>query len=167
MQFEDFDVQTAVVCCEPSGRKVTVVWDTHLLDALLQVGMPVSQACDGVAMCGFCRVQVIEGEENLTPMESEERKILASLHADDDERLACCARVTGPVTRVTTHRGETSLAYAPVAAALRRSLGGSDDLGETVLAEVARLVPDVVGVRPPDGGLDSRAAPILKGDRPA
>jgi ferredoxin len=105
MRFEGFDIRTATVCCEPSGRKITVVCDTNLLDALLQVGMPVSQACDGVAMCGFCRVQVIEGEENLTPMESEEGRILASLHADDDERLACCARVTGPVTVTAEYWG--------------------------------------------------------------
>jgi ferredoxin len=105
MQFEAFDVRTSTVRCEPSGREITVVCDTNLLDALLQVGMPVSQACDGVAMCGFCRVQVIEGGENLTPMESEEGKILASLHADDDERLACCARVTGPVTVATDYWG--------------------------------------------------------------
>ena len=105
MQSEAFDLKTATVRCEPSGREVTVVCETNLLDALLQVGMPVSQACDGVAMCGFCRVQVIEGEHHLSPMASEERRILASLHADDDERLACCARVTGPVTVTTEYWG--------------------------------------------------------------
>jgi ferredoxin len=105
MQSEAFDIQTATVRCEPSGRKATVVCDSHLLDALLQIGMSVSQACDGVAMCGFCRVHVIEGLEHLTPMGSEERKILASLHADDNERLACSARVTGPVTVTTEYWG--------------------------------------------------------------
>ena len=103
MRFDNFDVRTATVRCEPSGRQVTVMCDSNLLDALLQIGMSVSQACDGVAMCGFCRVQVIEGEEHLTPMAAEERKILASLHADEDERLACCARVTGPVTVTTEY----------------------------------------------------------------
>ncbi len=105
MQFEAFDVQTATVRCEPSGREITVMCDSNLLDALLQIGMSVSQACDGVAMCGFCRVQVIEGGEHLTPMGVEERRILASLHADDDERLACSARVTGPVTVTTEYWG--------------------------------------------------------------
>ena len=38
-------------------------------------------------------------------MAAEERKILASLHADEDERLACCARVTGPVTVTTEYWG--------------------------------------------------------------
>jgi len=105
MQFEAFDIQTATVRCEPSGREITVVGDTNLLDALLQIGMSVSQACDGVAMCGFCRVQVIEGGEHLSAMESEERRILASLRAEDDQRLACCARVTGPVTVSTDYWG--------------------------------------------------------------
>jgi len=52
---------------------------------------------DGIALCGFCRVRVLEGLENLTPAESEEQKILAAEHAGSDERLACCARIHGPV----------------------------------------------------------------------
>ena len=105
MQFEAFDVRTATVRCEPSGREITVVCDTNLLDALLQIGMSVSQACDGVAMCGFCRVQVLEGGEHLTPAAAEEQRILVSLHANGDERLACCARVNGPVTVTTDYWG--------------------------------------------------------------
>ena len=105
MQVEGFDILTATVRCEPSGREARVVRDTNLLDALLQIGMSISQACDGVAMCGFCRVQVVEGAEHLTPMALEERRILGALRAGDDERLACCARVSGPVTVTTDYWG--------------------------------------------------------------
>ncbi len=103
MDWQNVKIEVATVRCEPSGRESTVVHDTNLLDALLQIGMPVSQACDGVALCGFCRVEIITGEENLTPAGAEEMKILASLHADDHERLACCSRVLGPVTLTTDY----------------------------------------------------------------
>jgi ferredoxin len=101
VKFSEFNLEVAAVRCEPSGREARVVHDTNLLDAVLQTGLGLGQSCDGIALCGFCRVQVLEGLENLTPMGEEERKVLAAQHAGDDERLACCARVRGPV-KITT-----------------------------------------------------------------
>jgi ferredoxin len=101
MRFSEFDVQVASVHLEPSGREVRVVHQTNLLDAVLQAGLGLGQSCDGIALCGFCRVQVVEGLENLSPMGEEEQKILAAQHAGDNERLACCARISGSV-RITT-----------------------------------------------------------------
>ena len=98
MSFPEFDVEVATVRCEPSGREVRVVHDTNLMDAVLQTGLGLGQSCDGIALCGFCRVQVVEGLENLTPASEKEHKVLAAQHAGDNERLACCARVSGPVT---------------------------------------------------------------------
>jgi adenylate cyclase len=101
MSFPEFSVEVATIRCEPSGREARVVHETNLMDAVLQTGLVLGQSCDGIALCGFCRVRVLEGLENLTPAESEEKKMLAAQHAGDDERLACCVRVHGPVA-VTT-----------------------------------------------------------------
>ena len=101
MKFAEFNVEVASVHFEPSGREVRVVHETNLLDAVLQAGLGLGQSCDGIALCGFCRVQVLKGFENLTPMGEEERKILAAQHAGDIERLACCSRISGPVTITT------------------------------------------------------------------
>jgi adenylate cyclase len=103
VKFGEFNVQVATVRCEPSGREISVVQETNLLDAVLQAGLGLGQSCDGVALCGFCRVQVLKGFENLSPMAEEEEKILSSQHAGDDERLACCARIKGPVTITTDY----------------------------------------------------------------
>ena len=89
--------------CEPSEREVRVVLDTNLMDAVLQVGLPLGQSCDGVALCGFCRVRVVEGSDNLSTAGAEERKVMAAQHAGTDERLACCARINGPVTVTTDY----------------------------------------------------------------
>ena len=101
MKFSEFNVEVASVHFEPSDREVRVVHQTNLLDAVLQAGLGLGQSCDGITLCGFCCVQVLEGLENLSPMEEEERKILAAQHAGDNERLDCCSRVNGPV-RITT-----------------------------------------------------------------
>jgi nitrite reductase (NADH) large subunit len=103
MGFAEFNVEVATVRCEPAGREVGVVHETNLLDAVIQTGLGLGQSCDGIALCGFCRVQVVEGLENLSPMGEEERNILAAQHAGDNERLACCARVSGPVTITTDY----------------------------------------------------------------
>lgn len=103
MSFPKFDVQVATIRCEPSGREVRVVHDSNLMDAILQTGLGLGQSCDGIALCGFCRVRVLEGIENLTPAGSEEQKVLDALHAEDDERLACRARINGPVTLTTDY----------------------------------------------------------------
>lgn len=97
------DIQTATVRCEPSGREVRVLLDSLLIDAVHQACLPLGQSCDGVALCGFCRVSVLEGIDNLSPRATEELKVLRSLHAGPNERLACCARVTGPVTITTDY----------------------------------------------------------------
>jgi ferredoxin len=103
MGFPEFNIEVATVRCEPSGREVRVVHETNLLDAVLQVGLGLGQSCDGLALCGFCRVKVLEGEENLSAMAKEERKVLATQHAGANERLACCARISGPVTITTDY----------------------------------------------------------------
>jgi len=98
VSFPEFNVAVATIRCEPSGREVRVVHDTNLMDAILQIGLALGQSCDGIALCGFCRVRILEGLENLTPAGSEEQKALAAEHTDSDERLACRARIHGPVT---------------------------------------------------------------------
>jgi ferredoxin len=97
VKFPDFSDQVATVRCEPSGREAKVVIGTTLMDAIQQVGLPLGQGCDGVAMCGFCNLRVVSGAGNLSPSGVEERRVLTSLHGDPSRRLACCARVEGDV----------------------------------------------------------------------
>ena len=103
MSFPEFKVEASTVRCEPSGREVRVAHESNLLDAVLQTGLGLGQSCDGVALCGFCRVQVLEGVDHLSPMGDGERKILAAQRAGENERLACCARISGPVTITTDY----------------------------------------------------------------
>jgi ferredoxin len=103
MQVPGFQIEVATVRCEPSGRELKVAAGTTLLDACQQLGAPLSQGCEGIALCGFCRVHVTSGGGSLSPLGEEERKVLASMHAGSDERLACCARVHGDVVVTTDY----------------------------------------------------------------
>jgi ferredoxin len=52
--------------------------------------------CGGYGQCGLCRVEIIEGMENLSPRTDFENKKLAK--RPDSHRLACQAMVNGPVS---------------------------------------------------------------------
>lgn len=103
MQLGGFQVDTVTIRCEPAGREGRVVTGSTLLDAVLQLGAPLSQGCEGIALCGFCRVHVRAGAASLSPTGEAERKVLAAMHAAPDERLTCCARVHGDVTITTDY----------------------------------------------------------------
>jgi ferredoxin len=103
MDWDEPRVATTTVRCEPSGREAVVVHDTSLVDAVHQASLPLGQSCDGVVVCGFCRVRVLAGATNLTPPAAEESRLLRTLHAASNERLACCAKVHGPVTITTDY----------------------------------------------------------------
>ncbi len=87
-----------VVRFEPSGRETRVCAGVLLRDAVVQARLPLGRTCDGAALCGTCRVHVVAGEGNLSPVDEPERRLLRERGAEPDERLACCARVTGGVT---------------------------------------------------------------------
>lgn len=65
-----------------------------LLEACEAAGIPIDSACGGFAACNSCRVAVIAGAEQLSPRLPEEEPFLDA----PDQRLACQARVLGPLT---------------------------------------------------------------------
>ena len=79
-----------------------------LLDDLLvqaPVGTPLQEIADhgGADLtfgcrngsCGTCRVRIVQGLEQCSAMEAEERDFLVSLSAPEDHRLACQVCVNG------------------------------------------------------------------------
>ncbi len=51
--------------------------------------------CGGMAMCASCQVYVVNGANQLQPMESEEDAMLAeAFHVKDNSRLGCQLHIT-------------------------------------------------------------------------
>ena len=70
----------------PAGRT--------LLSIAEELDVKVSHVCGGDGACGTCRIEVVEGWENLTPPTPDETyKELESPH-----RLSCQAKLAGDVT---------------------------------------------------------------------
>ena len=64
-----------------------------LLEILQRNGYPISTSCGGVASCGNCRLQVVEGKLLLSPVAPEEITHLGNVAKVIGTRLACQSRV--------------------------------------------------------------------------
>lgn len=91
--------QPNAVRFEPSGRIFVVKKGGSLLRAARRARLPLASSCRGIGICLACRVQILEGAENLSPLTDRER----SAALPEGERLACMACVFGPVTITTSY----------------------------------------------------------------
>ena len=80
-----------------SGRSIEVRAGTLLIDALREAGVDVPQQCGGFAICSWCKVRVIEGEDNLSRIGPEEERLFEWGKLSPGERASCQAEVYGEV----------------------------------------------------------------------
>src|SRR5215207_2052172 len=78
------------------GPTVRAKLGDKLLDIAEASEVPIESGCR-MGMCGSDPVRVLEGEENLSPMRSAERRTLERLGLGAGCRMACVSRVQGPV----------------------------------------------------------------------
>ena len=83
----------AIIRCRSSfaGRPDRdVAWPSGLnaFEALKAGGQPIASSCSGATVCARCTVQVLDGAENVTGPQEDERTLL-SRRAEPGERLAC------------------------------------------------------------------------------
>lgn len=68
-----------------------------VLAAAMRLDVRISHYCGGMCSCGTCRIEVVEGAENLSYARGNEQMVLGAERAAGGDRLACQARVLGPV----------------------------------------------------------------------
>jgi 2Fe-2S ferredoxin len=61
------------------------------------MGVDLDHYCGGQCACGTCRVEILEGAQNLSAQDGMEQMVLGSTHVAAGNRLACQARLLGPV----------------------------------------------------------------------
>ena len=83
------------VIFEPSGRTVFALPGTILLEVAARAGYIIHTPCGGAGKCGKCIVRIRHGTCPPTPSEAA---VLGEIRAAEGFRLACLARVTGPLT---------------------------------------------------------------------
>ena len=118
-----------------------------LLEAAESLGLAVGASCRQ-GDCGADLVCVLNGAENLEPPAEKERTTLARLGAEADQRLACCARILGPVTVAyagnaqSVDRVDDALRARVDASVEQVVVIGNGITGSTALERIAALSPD-------------------------
>ncbi len=79
------------------GRSVDVERGTSVLEAALANGIPMYHTCGGNCSCSTCRIVVVKGAANITPMEAGEAEVLDTFDLKPPHRLGCQSLVTGDV----------------------------------------------------------------------
>ena len=74
------------------------------MKSLLEGGLPVASSCHGDGICGKCRIKIIEGAENLSPMNAREEVLRGQNPSiPRDARISCQTWVRGDVTVDATY----------------------------------------------------------------
>jgi NADPH-dependent 2,4-dienoyl-CoA reductase/sulfur reductase-like enzyme/ferredoxin len=84
------------VTIAPSGLRLVAKPGATLLDMLEKAEAPAESGCR-IGVCGADPVCVVSGMENLSPIGSDEQGTLDRLGFAENTRMACCARIQGPV----------------------------------------------------------------------
>ncbi len=81
----------------PLGKVRETKRNATILAAANQCHVPIGQSCDGEGICGWCRVTIVEGMENMTPPTPLEQRLREEKQFAPNERAACLAKVLGVV----------------------------------------------------------------------
>jgi nitrite reductase (NADH) large subunit len=99
-----------VVTILPDERRIAVVPGSTLLELVEMHGLPIEAGCR-MGMCGSDPICVVAGAGNLSAIGDDERMTLERLGLAENTRMACSARVAGPVSiLLETQPAEQALA---------------------------------------------------------
>lgn len=71
--------------------------ELSLLATAAKGKIALTHRCGGHARCGTCLITIELGQEQLSPKGTAEARVLTTLKAREDQRLACQAWVNGDV----------------------------------------------------------------------
>ncbi len=80
------------------GQEVVAVEPgTTMLAAAVAQDLDLDHFCGGNCSCGTCRVEITQGHEHLSKPRPDEEMVLGAMALAAGDRLACQARLEGPV----------------------------------------------------------------------
>ena len=128
------------------GPRIVAKPGTPLLDVAETAEQPIEAGCR-MGVCGADPVCIVGGMDNLSPVGGDEKATLERLGLDPaHNRMACCARVQGPVTVSMTPRRDSNVVVSidfPFDPAVERVVVlGNGIAGVTAADHVRRRHPD-------------------------
>ena len=84
VHFEGYPIITTA-----SGQTILNIAKRHDVD--------ISHYCGGICSCSTCRIEIVEGAQNLSSMQAREKLVLGVEKSQKGHRLACQAKAIGDV----------------------------------------------------------------------
>lgn len=81
-----------------SDISVAVPPSLTILKSIQAAGLDWMHACGGKGRCTTCRLIVLQGQENISPLSQAEIKYREAGRLQENERLTCQCTLTGQVT---------------------------------------------------------------------
>ena len=82
---------------------ITVENGSNLLTALLNAGIPVASSCYGDGVCAKCRLEIIQGMENLSEEKEIETFLKQKNKMEKSQRIACQVKLSGDIVVDATY----------------------------------------------------------------
>lgn len=104
--------------------------DSSILKATLASGINHTHVCGGQAKCSTCRVSIMEGLENCSSINEEEKKIAVKLNFPSEIRLACQTKLNGNISirRLVADRMDMDIIREQITASSKSALGSQKKL---------------------------------------
>ena len=103
MSISRTDGKMAVVQFVPLGKGREVKQGVTIISAANRAEVPIGQSCNGDGICGWCKVKVLSGLQELDLPSRLEQRLIETNGFSPDERAACLARVRGDVIVTTSY----------------------------------------------------------------
>jgi ferredoxin, 2Fe-2S len=84
-------------------KPIEVTEGAELMKSLLEASLPVASSCHGDGICGRCKIQIVKGMENLSPINTTEEILRTRLRIPKDFRVSCQTRVMGDIVIDATY----------------------------------------------------------------
>lgn len=86
-----------------NNKAIEVVSDKTLMSMLLENNIPVASSCHGEGVCGKCKLNILQGAENLSLPTELELILTTKYQLTLGQRISCQTYVNGDVTIDATY----------------------------------------------------------------
>ena len=94
---ESGEIQPAILHLDDEGQEFVAQKGDSILQICSTNNVDIRHYCGGNCTCGTCRVEILDGKQHLSHMNGREQLVIGAECAGNGDRLACQARINGPV----------------------------------------------------------------------
>ena len=93
--------KVTLIVVDGAGEEQTYTGDAHMTPLYISGNMqkPIASGCND-SSCSTCRIEVLEGAENLSERDEREKQTLAANNRSPDLRLGCRAEILRGTVKV-------------------------------------------------------------------